>query len=137
MHSPPACSLPSNIIKCPPYHRQPPSSLCMHACPSQSRQPYTLRELIVTVMYLKIHLSRPGAEGIHPPHMRGLIMIQHVSTCLECCKTHGWIRLDVNVPLFVACCSVPAFLISRSLAWQFLYVGMAIVSFTYYYALCE
>ena len=126
---PPVCLLPSNIIKLPPYSRQPPSSLSMRACPSRSRQPYTLREPIV--MCPKIYLSCPGAEGIHPPLTCGLIMIQHVSTCLECCKTHGWIRLDVNVPLFVACCSVPAFLISGSLAWQILYVGKANVYFTY------
>ena len=133
MPSPPARSLPSNIMKHPPYPCQPPSSLCMCACPSQSRQPYTFRELIVTVMCLKIHLSRPGAEGIHPPHTCGLIMIQHihVNACLERHKTLGQIRLDVNVPLFVACCSVPAFLISGSLAWQILYVGKANVYFTY------
>ena len=127
----PARFLPSNVMKLPPYPRIPPSSACMRACPSRSRQPYTLREPIV--MCPKIYLSCPGAEGIHPPLTCGLIMIQHlhVNACLERHKTLGRIRLDVNVPLFVACCLVPAFLISGSLAWQFLYVGKAIVYFTY------
>ena len=43
MPSPPACFLPSNMIKLSPYPRLPPSSSCMRACPLQSRQPYTLR----------------------------------------------------------------------------------------------